>query len=170
MMESPERALDLLLEAGAAVRDERAFEDNYVLDDDERSLAKRGILLRLRKYGDKATLAVKTGAEVREGLKVRQEWEVRVDGFDETLELLKAMGYLPVFRYQKYRSNFDFKGTLVSLDETPIGTYLEIEGEPAAVGAAAAALGLQLGLGLTQSYVQLYRAFRPKGDMVFQKP
>ncbi len=167
MMESPEKALHLLLESGALARNERTFEDNLVLDDAGRGLAKRGVLLRLRRYGDAATLTVKTGAEVREGLKVREELEIRVGDFDGTLALLETLGYLPVFRYQKYRPNFDFMGTVVSLDETPIGTYLEIEGEADAVGAAASALGLALNLGLTHSYVQLYRALRQTGDMVF---
>jgi adenylate cyclase class 2 len=168
MMESPERALHLLLEAGALARNERTFEDNLVLDDASKTLARRGILLRLRKYGGKATLTMKSNAEVRDGLKVREEREVGVGDFEDMLGILAALGFTPVFRYQKYRWNFALEGAVASLDETPVGTYLEIEGEPQVVGAAAAKLGLEMSRGLMQSYMDLFRAFHPKGDMVFQ--
>jgi len=168
MMENPERALRLLLEAGALARNERTFEDNVVLDDASKTLLRRGILLRLRRYGEKATLTMKSNARVTDGLKVREEREVRMTDFDDMLGILAALGFTPVFRYQKYRWNFDLEGTVTSLDETPIGTYLEIEGEPDAVRAAAAKLGLDMPQGLTQSYMELFRAFHPKGDMVFR--
>ncbi len=170
MMEGPEKARRLLSEAGAAVRHERTFEDNLVLDDAERALLKRGILLRLRRYGEQATLTVKCNAAVEAGLKVREERETAVGDFDAARDLLAALGYAPAFRYQKYRTNFDLLGTVASLDETPIGTYLEIEGEPEVVRAAAARLGLDLAHGLTQSYMEIFRALRKTGDMVFKSP
>jgi len=169
MMESPERALHLLLSAGATPRGERAFEDNLVFDDEGKTLWGRGILLRLRRYGDRVTLTVKSNAAVEAGLKVREEREARVDDFDAMREILAALGYAPAFRYQKYRTNFDFMGTVASLDETPIGTYLEIEGEPQAVRDAAERLGLDLAHGLTQSYMELFRAFGKTGEMVFSE-
>jgi adenylate cyclase, class 2 len=169
MMESPRRALRLLSEAGAVERHGRTFEDNLVLDDAGRSLMKRGILLRLRRYGEAATLTVKSNAAVEGGLKVREEHETVVGAFDAMRDLLKALGYAPVFRYQKYRTNFDLEGTVASLDETPIGTYLEIEGEPQAVQAAARRLGLDLPHGLTQSYMELFRALGRAGEMVFSE-
>ena len=168
MMQSPESALQLLLEAGAAARNERTFEDNLILDDAAKTLMLRGVLLRLRQYGEQATLTVKSGAKGVEGLKVKEEREVRVADFEETLAIIQTLGYLPVFRYQKYRRNFDLEGTVASLDETPIGCYLELEGEPEAIRAAAAKLGLNLAQGMTQSYRDLFRAFHPKGDMVFK--
>jgi adenylate cyclase class 2 len=168
MMESPGRALHLLLSAGAAPRGERAFEDNLVFDDEGKTLWGRGILLRLRRYGDAITLTVKSNAAVEAGLKVREEREARVDDFEAMREVIAALGFAPAFRYQKYRSNFDLLGTVASLDETPIGTYLEIEGEPPAVRLAAERLGLDLAHGLTQSYMELFRALRKSGDMVFK--
>lgn len=168
MMEGPERALNLLLAAGAIARNERTFEDNIIFDDEAGRLARRGILIRLRAYGDKITLTTKTNAEVIEGMKVREEREVWVENFDDMLGILKALGYLPSFRYQKYRRNFDLEGTVASLDETPIGCYLELEGEPEAIRAAAARLGLNPAQGITQSYAELFHAFHKTGDMVFQ--
>ena len=168
MMEGPERALQLLLEAGAVARNERTFEDNLILDDAGKALRQRGVLLRLRKYGEQATMTVKSGAKGVEGLKVKEEREVRVEDFGETLAILQTLGYFSNFRYQKYRRNFDLLGTVASLDETPIGCYLELEGEPQAIRAAAAKLGQDMAQGMTQSYRDLFRAFHPKGDMVFK--
>ena len=167
MMEAPDRARHLLSKAGAVERHARTFEDNLVLDDEERTLRGRGILLRLRRYGEGSTLTVKSNAAVEGGLKVRDERETEVGDYDAARALLAALGYAPVFRYQKYRTNFDLLGTVASLDETPIGTYLELEGEQEAVFAAAARLGLDPARGLTQSYIELFRALRKTGDMVF---
>jgi adenylate cyclase, class 2 len=168
MMQGPESALQQLMSAGASPLNERTFEDNLLLDDSAKTLRTRGVLLRLRQYGEQATLTVKSGAAGVEGLKVKEEREVRVADFEETLAILKTLGYLPNFRYQKYRRNFDLEGTVASLDETPIGCFLEVEGEPEAIRAAAAKLGLTLAQGMTQSYRDLFRAFHPKGDMVFK--
>lgn len=170
MMESPNRALHLLVSAGAVPRGERAFEDNLVFDDAGKTLWGRGVLLRLRRYGEAATLTVKSGAAVEDGLKVREERETKIGDFDAMRAILAALGFAPVFRYQKYRTNFDLPGTIASLDETPVGTYLEIEGEPEAVRGAAARLGLDPAHGLTQSYMELFRALRKSGDMVFKEP
>jgi len=169
MMESPDRALHLLLGAGAVPRGERAFEDNLVFDDAGKTLLGRGVLLRLRKYGDQATLTVKSNPSIEDGLKVREEREARLDDFDAMREILAVLGYAPVFRYQKYRTNFGLEGTVVSLDETPIGTYLEIEGEPHAIRCATDRLGLDPAHGLTQSYMELFRALRKTGEMVFSE-
>ncbi len=46
-------------------------------------------------------------------------------------EKLKALGFRPGFRYEKYRTSFRLPGLHMDLDETPVGTFLELEGTPA---------------------------------------
>ena len=42
--------------------------------------------------------------------------------------ILRALGYAPSFRYEKFRAEWtDGKGQVV-VDETPIGNFCEIEG------------------------------------------
>ena len=46
-----------------------------------------------------------------------------------------------VFRYQKYRESYHWRDVEIVVDETPIGTFLEIEGPVSTIHEAARALG-----------------------------
>ena len=63
------------------------------------------------------------------------------DGADAAQAILARLGFRAVFRYQKYRETYHWQDVEIVVDETPIGTFLEIEGRPEAIHAAAAALG-----------------------------
>jgi adenylate cyclase class IV len=57
---------------------------------------------------------------------------------------LRPLGLRPGFRYEKIRSTFRlsrFPGLAIELDETPAGTFFELEGVPSAIDRAARALG-----------------------------
>jgi adenylate cyclase class 2 len=75
------------------------------------------------------------------------------------VRVLAALGYQPTFRYEKYRTTFSKDGEpgLITVDETPIGDFLELEG----LGVWIDATALQLGYGevdyVTASYASLYR-------------
>ncbi|MFN9943119.1 MAG: CYTH domain-containing protein, partial [bacterium] len=64
------------------------------------------------------------------GVKSREERETAVEAPDQVRAILKNLGYRPVFRYQKYRESWEYKGQEIEVDETPIGAFLEIEGDP----------------------------------------
>jgi adenylate cyclase class 2 len=55
------------------------------------------------------------------------------------------------------------------LDETPIGNFLEIEGDPAGIDAAAARLGFARSDYITDSYHRLFLLSGRSGDMVFAR-
>jgi adenylate cyclase class 2 len=55
--------------------------------------------------------------------------------------ILIALGFEVVYRYQKYRAVYALRAVVASLDETPLGTFIELEGEPDDVDEAATALG-----------------------------
>lgn len=76
-------------------------------------------------------------------------------------EVLDRLGYRPRFRYEKYRTKFTAPGEpgIVSIDETPIGTYLELEGEPEWIDRTAARMGLSRDAYLNQSYSKLYQEY-----------
>jgi adenylate cyclase class 2 len=154
--------------AGARLVQPRHFEDNLLLDDGRSSLRARGEVLRLRRTPDSAMLTFK-GARLDAGdVKSRPELEVAVGDADLMLQILAAVGFLPVFRYQKYRETWARDGAEIVIDETPVGTFLEIEGPPRAIHRTAAALGFAREDYITDSYVGLFLAAGGSGDMVFR--
>jgi adenylate cyclase class 2 len=147
------------------------FEDNIVYDDSAGSLLSRRLLLRLRK-SDRVSLTFKRPVE-RTVFKVMEEIEVEVSDFDSMNGILLALGYTKAFRYQKRRALYALGRAGVNLDETPIGDFVEIEGEEADIESAARTLNLDLGVGISKNYLELYREFcRERGvqpaDMVFR--
>ena len=46
-----------------------------------------------------------------------------------------------MYRYQKYRATYRLGAVEATVDETPLGTFVELEGAPEAVDEAAEALG-----------------------------
>ena len=81
--------------------------------------------------------------------------------------ILDKIGFRPFFIYEKFREVFVLDGVRVMLDETPIGNFLEIEGQPAGIDAAAARLGFSRGEYLNDSYYRLFLLSGRSGHMVF---
>jgi adenylate cyclase class 2 len=153
----PATALRLIQEAGFTESAPRVFEVNVVYDTPEESVRARGELLRLRRAGDRNVLTWK-GVAVPGRHKSRPEDEVAFDDFDALERILGRLGYSPVFRYEKYRTEFTKtpgSGTL-TLDETPIGTYVELEGPASWIDQVARHLGFSEQAYITASYGSLY--------------
>src|SRR5579862_4447640 len=74
------------------------------------------------------------------------------------LTALKALGFRPGFRYEKYRTSFRLNSLHIDLDETPIGTFLELEGSHAAINRTARTLGFRPRDYLRSTYWTLYAA------------
>ena len=121
--------------------------------------------------------ADKRAASLGKRFKVRREHEVAVENGEQMRLILEALGLRPLFRYEKYRTTYRLPrvgGIKIDLDETPIGTFLELEGSPAGIDRAAAILGYSLSEYILQSYGALYirdcrkRGLEPK-DMLFSR-
>ena len=89
-------------------------------------------------------------------MKVRDELETEVGDGSLLLTLLEQLGFHPWFRYQKYREEFSLDGCIVAVDETPVGTFVEIEGDERGIAAMADALGRGPADYVLQSYHALY--------------
>ena len=115
------------------------------------------------------------GAQALNGYKVRREVEFEVTDSLHFRELLVSLGFRPAFYYEKFRSEHRSRrlpGVLITLDETPVGNFLEIEGRPGAIDRARAALGYRPEDAILLSYGALYTAHcaaegREPGDMLF---
>jgi adenylate cyclase class 2 len=134
-------------------------EMNSLYDLPGQKLRKRGELLRLRKYGDRWMLTHKAkGKSARH--KVRVELETRVENGQRMDAILRALGFVPSFRYEKYRAEWSDGTGHVVLDETPIGNFGEIEGPARWIDRTARALGIGSTDYVTQTYAELFFAWK----------
>ena len=168
----PGVARRLLRATGFRVVKPRVFESNEVLDTPEQLLRNGGLLLRIRSVKREVILTYK-GRLRNSKHKSREELEVCASDAYMLAAILARLGFERMFRYEKYRTEFRRGRTgVVTLDETPIGTYLELEGEPAWIDRTARLLGFTEADYITLSYGQLYldwcaRQGCKAGDMVF---
>jgi adenylate cyclase class 2 len=153
---------------GASLESVRQFEDNFILDDESRSLSASGCLLRLRRLGSRAMITFKGPKRVVHGVKQRFEVEFDANDAEAADELFSRLGYRSVFRYQKYRAVYAHERVEIMLDETPIGAFFEIEGRLSEIRRAATALGYTTSDFISDSYADLFFASGGSGHMVFR--
>lgn len=164
-----------LSQLGFHVRKRRRFESNILFDNIKHSLRKDDKLLRLRQVDHQALLTFK-GPSQPGRYKKRQEIETVLPDSSAVETILEQIGYRPVFRYEKFRTEYrtNSGGGMVLLDETPIGNFLELEGSPAWIDRTAGRLGFSTADYISRSYGYLYLAWcrerrvRPK-NMVFKR-
>lgn len=180
----------------------RVHEWNVIFDTPHGALAKHGQLLRIRtetperksKKTSKAPAQrvlltfkrpVATDSEISGSAqgnhrhKVREEFELHVTDGDVLAKIFEGLGMRGWFRYEKYRTTFRLpaaahwaKGLLIEVDETPIGTFVELEGPPAAIDRVAQQLGYTARDYIVMNYLSLYvedcrRQGKEPKDMVF---
>jgi adenylate cyclase, class 2 len=137
----------------------RTYERNTLYDLPGQPLRKRGELLRLRKYGTGWLLTHKAKATTGRH-KTRVETQTAIDDGEQFEKILVALGYVPSFRYEKFRAEWsDGKGHVV-LDETPIGFFGEIEGPARWIDHTARRLGIDRQSYITESYAELFFAWK----------
>ncbi len=90
--------------------------------------------------------------------KEAQENEEHVKDPARLSRTLKALGFRPGFRYEKYRTSFRHRSLHLDLDETPVGIFLELEGKPAEINRTARALGFASKDYIRATYWSLYAA------------
>src|SRR5580700_846761 len=164
----------------------RVHEWNVIFDTPQGDLAKHGQLLRIRtetpeakskkgkaapakrvlltfKRPIDATAPPSGGAQENHRYKAREELELEVTDGAVLKKILEGLGMRGWFRYEKHRTTFRLpltsrwaKGLLIEIDETPIGTFVELEGPPAAIDRAAHELGFAQSDYIVRNYLGLY--------------
>ena len=159
---------------------------NTLYDTSDGQLARHGQMLRLRvesaarggpRAGQRRTVAKDrprptnsavltfkgpvNGAEASKPkrYKIREEHELRVSNPEEMPRIFEALGLRPWFRYEKFRSTFRLPGLVrlkLTLDETPIGLFVELEGEREEIDRAAGILGFARSDYINKSYGALF--------------
>jgi len=147
----------LLRAAGFRVSRRRALETNTAFDTPALALRRAATLLRVRESAGVATITYKGPPEVSRH-KSREELELEIPDTAVMRAILERLGFRPVFRYEKYRTEYHARGAggMATLDETPVGVYLELEGTAAWIDRTARQLGFSPGDYVTSSYARLY--------------
>ena len=170
----------------------RVHEENVIFDTPEGGLAKHGQLLRIRTETPEVRGKAKSASSkqrivvtfkqpptrpdsdnARRGrYKVRDEIELEVSEAGNLTKIFEGLGMSGWFRYEKYRTTFRLASSkswarelLIELDETPIGTFVELEGPAEAIDRAATELGFSRRDYVLKSYLVLYmEECRRKGE------
>jgi len=173
----------------------KVHEENVIFDTPQGGLAKHGQLLRIRtetsqtgskpnkrapnqrvmltfKHPIARPADARMENEAYGSYKVREEIEVEVAEAGNLTRIFEGLGMSGWFRYEKYRTTFRLpdsevwaKGLLIELDETPIGTFVELEGPAAAIDRAAEELGYSKRDYVLKNYLRLYvEDCRRKGE------
>jgi adenylate cyclase class 2 len=150
-----------LRSAGFRLVTPRTHELNTLYDLPSKVLRTRCELLRLRKYGAEWVLTHKSkGTAGRH--KSRVEIETRVADGKKVEAILRALGYAPSFRYEKFRAEWtDGKGH-VAVDETPVGNFGEIEGASRWIDATARKLEVTEGDYILTNYAGLFLVWKAR--------
>jgi adenylate cyclase class 2 len=145
----------------------RTFEHNILYDTPNRDLRAKRQILRIRHYGPLSTVTHKRLADQEDSAdtryKIRVETETAVADGTALAQILEQLGYVPAFIYEKYRTEWSRTvnpdGSITAhlvIDETPIGTYAELEGPPAWIDETLAQLNIDPATCLIDSYGKLF--------------
>jgi adenylate cyclase class 2 len=179
----------------------RVHEWNVVFDTPRNSLARRKQLLRIRtetpqpssrtlrrRRETRSTLTFKRPPEnsrrqnpASRRHKVFDEIETSLNDAGEMARILAALGFHAGFCYEKYRTSLRLpprhlwaRQLKLELDETPIGSFIELEGPPRAIDRAARELGRSRRDYIVKNYHVLYleecrRLGQQPRDMLFAR-
>jgi adenylate cyclase, class 2 len=168
---TPAEARDAIVRAGGTPIRGRRLQEDCLLDSPDEVLRRRRCVLRVRVEPGRSLLTYK-GPVQPSTMKVREERETVVADGETLLLVFELLGFHVWFRYQKYREEFGAEDATIALDETPIGTFVEVEGSEKGITEVAAALGRVPTDYIVDSYRGLYvkhceQQGVPCADMVF---
>ncbi|HJN45196.1 MAG: hypothetical protein CL477_08530 [Acidobacteria bacterium] len=157
--DSPAAARRAVVAAGATPLRARRLQNDCLLDRETDPLGDRHCTLRVRFDGDRALLTFK-GRPALGTTKEREELETTVGDGELLLKLLERLGYRVWFRYQKYREEFRHGDLVIAVDESPIGTFVELEGSEKDILAMATTLHRPAADFVLDSYRALFLNYR----------
>jgi adenylate cyclase, class 2 len=132
------------------------FETNIIFDMMDGSYSSRGRLVRVRETdkGNILTYKEKQGEDSQ--YKVRTEIETSIDDSEQMIEMLKYMGFIISFVYQKKRMHFTKDDIEITIDKLPFGNYIEIEATKNQIVNLSKELNLEMTEISNMSYLALY--------------
>jgi len=109
---------------------EKVFEGKVIsiyFDFSDKSLEKKGKILRLRQKEDKVILTYKELISQDEA-KIMDEYELEVDDFSSMKRIFEGIGFSPLYEFKKKRITYELNQIHFEIDEYPdVPAFLEIE-------------------------------------------
>jgi len=120
-------------------------------------------LLTFKSPPDQLAIGPATPPPADRRYKIREETELVLADGSPLQKIFEGLGLKGWFRYEKFRTPYRLparlswaKNLILDYDETPIGTFLELEGPGPAIDQAAKALGFSPRDYVTKNYLVLY--------------
>ena len=153
--ESFEAARRAVIAAGGRLVVSRRLLVDDLFDTPDARLKQGGCALRLRRDGARAFLTFKGPAQPGP-VKSREEHETGVASPEVTEQVIRGLGFAPFFHAEKFREEFTIDGAVIAVDEAPIGVFVEVEADPAAIERVTRLLGRTPADYRLESYQRLY--------------
>jgi adenylate cyclase, class 2 len=143
------------------------FETNIRFEDNEKSLLKKNVLLRLRR-DNRVTLTYKSKPEIDDlNFKIFRELEVEVSDFDVMESILTSLGFYVEQVYEKWRETLVLQDTHFCLDTMPFGTFIEIEGNRENIPDMARNVGLNWEDRILYNYLKIFDVLKKQEKLTF---
>jgi adenylate cyclase class 2 len=154
----------------------RSFESNTLYDTPDRTLRRKRELVRIRQYDGRWLLTHKRVPDSGVGEdahKHRVETETILSDGSALAEVFASIGFVPVFRYEKWRTEWSDANGHCVIDETPLGIFAELEGSPEWIDRIAQELNIAPEERMTLSYGRLFELWKEQtgstaNDLTFE--
>ncbi|MHB8777954.1 MAG: class IV adenylate cyclase [Anaerolineales bacterium] len=151
-----------LLELKAQLIQPRVHEINFHYDLPSGSLRANGCVLRLRRDTN-VILTYKGPSSMIDGVSSRTELETTIGDLETAQGILKALGYVQILIYEKYRAIYEINECRIMLDELPYGDFVEIEGSDAAsIRKMALNIGLDIESAIDAGYARIFENYNSR--------
>jgi len=162
-VENSQQFLSLLIEKKAKKKGE-GFQRTIRMDTPDHCLEKQGTFLRVR-TGNKNIVTLKKKIKTDGDVFERRELETEVKDPELLADIFTNLGFTKRFIMEKYRIDYEYKNTKISLDELPFGVFVEIEGEPADIKNVGNELNLDLSNKIVVTYWDLFEKYKKKTNL-----
>jgi adenylate cyclase, class 2 len=159
-VKNPQQLLALLAQKNVKKKSE-GFQRTTRMDTPNLDLERRGTFLRVR-TGEKDIVTLKKKIKSTGEVFERQELETEVKDPELLADIFADLGFSKRFIMEKYRIDYEYKNTKISLDELPFGMFVEIEGEPENIKGVAEELKLDLSSKIIVTYWDLFEDYKKK--------
>ncbi len=151
----------------------RIQEINYRYDLPDGSMRGKGQVVRLR-YDTKAIMTYKGPSDIIDGVFSRTELETTIGDLETARRIFKALGYVQILTYEKFRAVYELNGCHIMLDELPYGDFVEIESSNAStIRKMTLILGLKFEAAVDAGYSRIFENYNskygfPSTDLTFE--